>query len=167
MLVELKYLEVGTDRPSIYLPWIVANRYSIQTIGSQTSHNNNRKPQRVLEYKKLAFQFYPFVLSNFVITSGKLTWLLCASLLSSTQFDLPPKMLWDVKPQNATCFHPLLASPHRAGWMSEYTAQKTLDNKHKFKSWLQHRPSNWATDLSFTLLINKNRPKYINPCGLT
>ena len=35
MLVELKHLEIGTDRPSIYLPWIVANRCSIQTIGSK------------------------------------------------------------------------------------------------------------------------------------
>lgn len=73
MSVELRYLEGGTNRPSIYLPFIVANRYSLQTNGRQTTHNNNRKPQRLLEYKILVFQFCPRTLSSFVITLGKFT----------------------------------------------------------------------------------------------
>ena len=55
MLVELKYLETGINKPSIYLPFIAANSYNIQTIGRQMSHDDDGKPQRLLEYEILVF----------------------------------------------------------------------------------------------------------------
>ena len=90
MLVELEYSEAGTNRPSICLPFIVTNHYSTQTIGSQTSHNNNRKQQRLLEYKILVPQFCLLIPFSFVITLSKFSQLLCASLLA-TQNGLPYK----------------------------------------------------------------------------
>lgn len=133
----MEYSEAGTNWPSICLPFIVANHYSVQTIGSQTSHKNNGKQQRLLEYKILVFQFCSLMIFSFVITLVKFTQLLGASLLS-TQNGLPTKMSWEVISHNmqfcASCFHPFLPSTHREGWMSEERALQTLDNEHEFKS---------------------------------